>query len=191
MTGDTELSRLLLEFGKADSNDDGSDGGKDEEGEGSSSEDTAVEEPKHELRDLSDADRLKASLALMQKSELVPIEEQKHNTLKQLKRSTRPNRERREQGSVKWSVYGEYIKANGYFGITLFLATIIAQQALNVGTNVWLKNWAQRNSEAGNNGPLSYYLVIYGLLGLGGSTMFLLNGIFLYSVNVIRSAKSE
>lgn len=129
VTGDTELSRLLVEFGKKE-NEEGSD--EEEDGaEGSGSEDTAVEEPKHELRDLSDADRLKASLALMQKSELVPIEQQKFETLKALKRSTRP-KERREQGSVKFSVYKDYIAANGYFGITLFLLTILAQQGLQV-----------------------------------------------------------
>lgn len=57
------------------------------------------------------------------------------------------------------------------------------------GANVWLKNWSQRNAESGNNGNLPFYLGIYGLLGLGGSLMFFANGVFLYSINVIRSAR--
>lgn len=113
MSGDTELSRLLAEFGRAEAEHDSDE----EEDAGSGSDETAVEEPKHELEDLSEADRLKASAALMRRSERVPLEQQKHETLKQLKRSTRPQ-EKREQGSVKWSVYKEYIRANGYIGVS-------------------------------------------------------------------------
>ncbi|ORY80748.1 P-loop containing nucleoside triphosphate hydrolase protein, partial [Leucosporidium creatinivorum] len=183
VTGDTELSRLLLEFGKADQEHDGED-----EEVGSGSEDTAVDETKIELEDLSEAARLKASAALMHKADLVPIELQKRETLKQLKQSTRP-KEKREQGSVKLSIYKEYIRANGYIGVSLYMGTIVLQQALQIGTNVWLKNWATHNSESGDNGNLPYYLGIYAAFGLGASAVFLANGILLYSLCVIRSAK--
>ncbi|KAK4053428.1 hypothetical protein OIV83_001593 [Microbotryomycetes sp. JL201] len=182
MNGDSELSRVLAEFGRAEAE-------HDTEGEdsGSGSEDTAVDEPKHELEDLSEADRLKASAALMRKSSRVPLEEQKRQTLRQLKKSTRP-KEKREQGSVKWEVYKEYIRANGYIGVFLYLATIIAQQGLQIGTNVWLKNWSQRNSETGNNGNLTYYLGIYAAFGVGAAAVLFANGVLLYSLCVIRSA---
>lgn len=147
VTGDTELSRLLLEFGKTDQEE-----GEEEE-VGSGSEDTAVDETKIELEDLSEAVRLKASTALMHRADLVPIEVQKRETLKQLKASTRP-KEKREQGSVKFSVYKEYIRANGYIGIACYMGTIVLQQVLSIATNVWLKNWSQHNSETGDNGSL-------------------------------------
>lgn len=89
----------------------------------------------------------------MHKADLVPIELQKRETLKQLKQSTRP-KEKREQGSVKLSIYKEYIRANGYIGVSLYMGTIVLQQALQIGTNVWLKNWATHNSESGDNGNL-------------------------------------
>lgn len=57
-------------------------------------------------------------------------------------------------------------------------------------TNIWLKNWASRNSAVGDNGPLGYYLGIYAVLGVSASLVFLANGIILYSFCVIQSAKS-
>ncbi|GAA5860287.1 hypothetical protein JCM3774_000370 [Rhodotorula dairenensis] len=204
--GDTELSRLLLEFGKSS--------GEDDDGNGSGSDETAVgdtpggdgnavvaasegkekvEEPMVDEATLDAEDlaiklKLQQSHALSRRAQPVPVAEQKMQTLRELKRSTRP-KERREQGSVKWSVYKEYIKANGYVGASLYLFTIVAQQGLQIATNVWLKNWSQHNSDTGNNGNITYYLTIYALLGVGASLIFFLNGVLLYSLCVIRSAK--
>ncbi|SCV73559.1 BQ2448_7485 [Microbotryum intermedium] len=179
--GDTELSRLLIEFGKQNYD--------DEEGEGSGSEDTAVEEPKkHELIELSTELKRKATEALSHRAEPVPVLEQKRETLRLLKRSTRP-KEKREQGSVKVGIYKEYIKANGYLGVGLYMSTIVLQQILQIGTNVWLKNWAQHNSETGDNGNLTWYLAIYAAFGVGASLAYLLNGLLLYSFCVVRAAK--
>lgn len=133
--GDSELSRLLLEFGKS--------GGDDDDGNGSGSDETAVgdgpngdgtvvgatgdgnekvEEPKVDEATLDAEDlaiklKLQQTHALSRRAQPVPVTEQKMQTLRELKRSTRP-KERREQGSVKWSVYKEYIKANGYVGVS-------------------------------------------------------------------------
>lgn len=133
--GDTELSRLLLEFGKS--------GGDEDDGNGSGSDETAVgdgpggehgivavadgkekvEEPEVDEATLNAEDlaiklKLQQSHALSRRAQPVPVAEQKMQTLRELKRSTRP-KERREQGSVKWSVYKEYIKANGYVGVRI------------------------------------------------------------------------
>lgn len=131
--GDTELSRLLIEFGKS--------GGEEDDGNGSGSDETAVgdgpgdernagseekdkekaEEPEVDEATLNAEDlaiklKLQQSQAVKKRAEPIPVAEQKLQTLRELKRSTRP-KERREQGSVKWSVYKEYIKANGYIGV--------------------------------------------------------------------------
>ena len=71
------------------------------------------------------------------------------------------------------------------------MLTIVLQQALQIGTNLWLKNWSQHNSESGSNANLTWYLGIYAAFGLGSSLMFLTNGLILYSFCVIRSAKSK
>lgn len=87
------------------------------------------------------------------------------------------------------------------------MGTILLQQGLQIGTNVWLKNWSQRNSESGDNGNLPYYLGICAPLltsrsrttltrphadaafGVGASLVYLANGLLLYSLCVVRSAK--
>ncbi|TNY24017.1 hypothetical protein DMC30DRAFT_371993 [Rhodotorula diobovata] len=197
MQGDTELSKLLIEFGKSSE-----EGGSDSEGD-TAVEDTPVvvgdgaddkaEEPKQDEATLDAEDlavklKIAESRALAHRAQPIPVDEQKRETLRQLKRSTRP-KENREQGSVKWSVYKDYIKANGYLGTFLYLFTIVSQQLLQIGTNVWLKHWSQHNSETGDNEHVKFYLSIYAALGCGASLVFFLNGILLYSLCVIRSAK--
>ena len=112
VTGDTELSRLLLEFGKS---------GDDEEGSSSGDETVVVPQlsTKLETEVLSDSLLRKASDALMRQAVLIPIDVQKRETLKDLKRSTRP-KEKREQGSVQYSVYMNFLRANSYTGVSSF-----------------------------------------------------------------------
>ena len=166
--GDTELSRLLLEFGKnaGGASDDSDDLAGETETAGhetDSSEATTVVEPielatKLEAG-LADTLRHKASIALMKRAEVVAVDVHKRETLRHLKRSTRPT-EKRQQGAVKWSNYLTYIKANSYLGVACYMGTILLQQGLQIATNVWLKNWSQRNSDSGDNGNLPFYLGI-------------------------------
>lgn len=101
---DSELSRLLQEFGKT--TDDDSLGDEATDGEGSGSEETVVSpqvlSAKLEV-DLDPALRARASKALMSRADLIPVDVQKRATLKSLKASTR-SKEKREQGSVKFGV---------------------------------------------------------------------------------------
>ncbi|GAA5821197.1 hypothetical protein JCM3770_005247 [Rhodotorula araucariae] len=198
MQGDTELSRLLIEFGKSGDGEHGSDSGSDTAVDatpivaGDRTEDKA-EEPKQDEAQLDAEDlavklKIAESGAITRRAQPIPVEEQKRQTLRHLQRSTRP-KENREQGSVKLSVYKDYIKANGYLGTFLYLFTIVTQQLLQIGTNVWLKNWSQHNSETGDNEHVKFYLSVYAALGCGASLVFFINGILLYSLCVVRSAK--
>lgn len=60
---------------------------------------------------------------------------------------------------------------------------------LSIGTNVWLKNWSQHNNVVGYNDNVKYYLSVYFALGLGTALLYLINGILLACVCVIRSAR--
>jgi hypothetical protein len=62
----------------------------------------------------------------MMRAEEVAVDVQKRETLRQLKKSTRP-KEHREQGSVKWGIYKNYIKANGYIGVRPFQTRCFGQ----------------------------------------------------------------
>ncbi|GAA6062217.1 hypothetical protein JCM10212_006452 [Sporobolomyces blumeae] len=192
--GDTELSRLLMEFGKkTDDEDTDSDTAAEETNGSGSGEETLADrdedESKLEAEDLAIKLKMQQNSAWQKQAQLIPVEEQKRETLLTLKRSTRP-KEKREQGSVKWSVYTEYIAANGYLGVFLYMFTILLQQALNIGKDVWLKQWAQHNAATGENGNLWYYLGIYALIGSSASVTMFVNGILLYSLCVIRAAKT-
>lgn len=45
--------------------------------------------------------------------------------------------------------------------VSLYMFTILLQQGLQISTNVWLKNWSERNATSGDNGYLPYYLGMY------------------------------
>ncbi|GAA5830776.1 hypothetical protein JCM5353_002363 [Sporobolomyces roseus] len=191
--GDTELSRLLKEFGKKgdDEDTDSDTANEDNSGSGSGEEtlaDVQEDESKLEAEDLAIKLKMQQSASLMRQAQLVPVQEQKLETLKNLKRSTRP-KEKREQGSVKWSIYKGYVEANGYLGVFLYLFTILLQQGLNIAKDVWLKQWAQHNAAAGDNGNLWFYLGIYAAIGTSASLAMFVNGVLLYSLCVIRAAK--
>lgn len=90
ITGDSELSRLLIEFGKNNSDEEDTDG----------SESTLVIEDlaaKLESGKQSPTAVQKANIALQRKAVAIPIDVQKRETLRTLKASTRP-KEKREQG---------------------------------------------------------------------------------------------
>ncbi|GAA5856368.1 hypothetical protein JCM8547_008708 [Rhodosporidiobolus lusitaniae] len=190
--GDSDLSKLLIEFGKAGDNDD--EESTETAADANSGTDETVVEPEPVDEATLDAEDLALKLkqkdcaALMRRAVPVPVEEQKRETLLALKRSTRP-KENREQGSVKWAVYKEYIKANGYLGVILYLFTIVLQQVLLVAKDVWLKTWAQHNADTGTNGNIPYYLGVYGAIGFTASAIFFVNGVLLYSMCVVKSAQ--
>lgn len=72
---------------------------------------------------------------------------------------------------------------------TTQLATLALVQMTSILTNVWLKNWSQHNKNVGYNDNVKYYLTVYFALGLGTACLYLLNGILLACVCVIRSAR--
>lgn len=223
--GDTELSRLLSEFGRKSEQID------DTEGSGSDetfvADDAAIEREKETL---SASALQKATQALIKHAVMIPIDVQKRATLKELKTSTRP-KEKREQGSVKYSIYQNFIRANSYSGVRPpsfhLMANITELRRLFSGCSLHVNyrpaanssNWnqsmveilgpgevvstlipflrpkltplkrSQHNADTGDNGNLTFYLGIYAAFGLGASVTFLINGLLLYSLCVIRAAK--
>lgn len=51
---------------------------------------------------------------------------------------TRQKKEFVEQGKVKWSVYGEYAKENNLYAVAIYLFTLLASQAANMGKRLQL-----------------------------------------------------
>ena len=69
-----------------------------------------------------------------------------------------------ETTSVERAVYGFYFKAVGVQVALWILFLNILQQAISIGTNVWLSTWSD-DPDAGQSSVRDMYLGVYGLLG--------------------------
>ncbi|KAF9269001.1 multidrug resistance-associated ABC transporter [Marasmius fiardii PR-910] len=76
------------------------------------------------------------------------------------------SQEHKEQGTVKWSVYGEYIKAASRIASFFFVFLTIASQAINLMANLVLRSWGEHNREEGSNAGMFRYLLFYGVCSL-------------------------
>lgn len=93
---------------------------------------------------------------------------------------TRTAKEHQEQGKVKWAVYGEYAKMNSPLALGIYIFALLAAQCAQIGGNVWLKNWAEINGEAGSNPEVGKYIGIYFAFGIGGSSLTVLQTLILW-----------
>ncbi|KAJ2785541.1 hypothetical protein H4R18_000486 [Coemansia javaensis] len=100
------------------------------------------------------------------------------------------------QGSVEWSVYWTYVRACGGRNMAVFGLALIAASVSNVCANMWLKHWASSNDGTDFSGffwsaaahPVSYYLLIYGALGLLGASMASLQSLLLWTRCSVRAS---
>jgi ATP-binding cassette subfamily C (CFTR/MRP) protein 1 len=93
---------------------------------------------------------------------------------------TRQAKEHLEQGKVKWSVYGEYAKANNLAAVAVYLIALVAAQTAQIAGSVWLKNWADRNTEAGSNPEVGKYIGIYFVFGVGAAVLTVVQTLILW-----------
>jgi hypothetical protein len=81
--------------------------------------------------------------------------------------------QQREVGSVKTRHYMAYLRANGYIGVAFYVLSIVLNQAFQIFSALWLKNWSQHNNEQATNTDTGYYLSVYFALGLGKGVLIL------------------
>ncbi|KAL2016276.1 hypothetical protein VTK56DRAFT_3904 [Thermocarpiscus australiensis] len=93
---------------------------------------------------------------------------------------TKQAKEHSEQGKVKWSVYGEYAKVNNLAAVAVYLIALIASQTAQIAGSVWLKNWAERNTEAGRNPEIGKYIGIYFVFGIGSGALTMAQTLILW-----------
>ncbi|KAJ1735865.1 hypothetical protein LPJ61_000309 [Coemansia biformis] len=100
------------------------------------------------------------------------------------------------QGSVEWGIYATYVRACGGRNMAVFGMALLAASVSNVCANMWLKHWASSNDGTDFSGlfwstaahPVSYYLLIYGGLGLLGASMSSLQSLLLWTRCSIRAS---
>ncbi|XP_026834856.1 multidrug resistance-associated protein 1 isoform X14 [Drosophila erecta] len=75
--------------------------------------------------------------------------------------------EKSQTGGVEFAVYKHYIKSVGIF---LSVATLVLNfvfQAFQIGSNLWLTQWANDQNVANDTGLRDMYLGVYGAFGFG------------------------
>ncbi|KAJ2157849.1 hypothetical protein GGF46_004212 [Coemansia sp. RSA 552] len=105
--------------------------------------------------------------------------------------------ETNEKGQVKWEVYRTYFQASGMSNIAILAAVVVASAVIGVCANLWLKHWASSNSQVDGasffqltqNHSITYYLLIYGALGLFGAVMDAMISFMLWTRVSIIAAK--
>ncbi|KAK7428905.1 ATP-binding cassette glutathione S-conjugate transporter ycf1 [Neonectria magnoliae] len=93
---------------------------------------------------------------------------------------TKQSKEFVEQGKVKWSVYWEYAKENNIYAVGLYLLMLLAAQTANIGSSVWLKEWADRNQKLNSNDHVGKYIGIYFAIGIGASALTVVQTLILW-----------
>jgi len=177
-----DLKKLIDDFGKNTSPDDMPD-------DLITSDATIVPSEENSTQSSTSKPR-QESVVLMRRPS---ISTRKNNNTGNLKTSKAPGKvsEHKEKGSVKYDVYRTYWRANGVISVAVALSCTVLQQILSLMTTLWLKNWSSSNENTSRDEGLhlKYYLGIYGLLGFLTSVAAFVNGVTLFSLCAVRSAK--
>ncbi|OWB77096.1 hypothetical protein B5S32_g1255 [[Candida] boidinii] len=134
----------------------------------------------------------RASLASLKKNALVVDKYQSNNSVNNgetVERKTAKSIEKKEKGSVKWSVYLNYAKACSSTGIMVVTLMVFLTVGLSVSGNYWLKHWSESNSKNGSNKNVLMYVGVYALFGIGSGVATLVRAIVMWSWCSIRGAR--
>ncbi|KAI9746617.1 MAG: hypothetical protein M1818_000330 [Claussenomyces sp. TS43310] len=93
---------------------------------------------------------------------------------------TKQSKEFSEQGKVKWDVYKEYARTSNLGAVSVYAITLLGAQTAQIGGSVWLKNWAELNSEQGSNPQVGKYIGIYFAFGIGSSGLVVIQTLILW-----------
>ncbi|TID19224.1 hypothetical protein CANINC_003794 [Pichia inconspicua] len=156
---DSDLFRLINEFGRKDKPTEEDSGNITSEPDSSPLE-------RSETSSATLIDDLKKSTFDDSKAE---IEDFRTDIVNKEKREISAGRaEKHEQGKVGWDVYLTYAKACGGTNVLIMIGFMVAAMGLYVAANVWLKHWSEINSKLGYNPEPWKYLGIYFLFCIAG-----------------------
>ncbi|PWN48566.1 putative YCF1 [Violaceomyces palustris] len=129
------------------------------------------------------------STASLQRPKTLTKRQVKQDTIRQLRETTQP-KEKSQQGSVKPEVYKQYAKSASYLGVALYFLALVATQTAQVSRDIVLKQWGAKNSETGGSKEdTSFYLTLYGIVGIFASISFCLAPFLLNVWLAISSAR--
>lgn len=116
----------------------------------------------------------------------------RQETMRQLRETSSP-KELRATGSVSWDVYRQYAQSANYAGFALYLGAQLLTQVFQVGRDVVLKIYSEKNDEAGPGGAgpdvAKHYMRLYGAVGLGGAAVMSIGPLILWMWLAVSSAR--
>ncbi|KAI1286762.1 Multidrug resistance-associated protein 1 [Halotydeus destructor] len=86
-------------------------------------------------------------------------------------------------GSVKWTIYKEYLRAIGFKSCLAILAGAVAANVMNIASSLWLTAWSDdaSNPETANSTSLKYVRIgIYGVLGVSEAFLMLVGNLITF-----------
>ncbi|PLW14381.1 hypothetical protein PCANC_17466 [Puccinia coronata f. sp. avenae] len=130
------------------------------------------------------------SAVLMRRPSTPTLRNRHKEALKSLK-APQKVLEHKEKGSVKYNVYKTYRRANGVANVAIALASTVVKKVFSLMTTLWLKHWSSKNQHPSGNPQLhlGYYLAVYSLLGFFTGLAAFVNGVTLFSVWAVCSAR--
>ncbi|WOO86211.1 Metal resistance protein YCF1 [Vanrija pseudolonga] len=167
----SELFKLITGLGKQSAKKNGEESGSVTPtvvGSATPSEDEAdsVDEP-DELRKRR-ADR--RSSTATRRASILSLRQAKRDALHDLRESAKP-KEHIEKGSVKFSIYKQYLTAAGLGGVAIFIIGLALGQGSSIFSNVILKYWGTLNQQMGRNVEVAKYLTAYGIMGFSSGLL--------------------
>ncbi|KAL2758487.1 hypothetical protein ACRALDRAFT_1075065 [Sodiomyces alcalophilus JCM 7366] len=90
---------------------------------------------------------------------------------------------------TKWGVYAHYAKTVGFDAVTLYCVSVIAAQAIQMGSTLWLKRWADSNVLKDNRAHSTVYISVYMALGFGSSVVSLVQSLILWIACATRASQ--
>lgn len=99
------------------------------------------------------------------------------------------NKEVSKKGSVKWSVYLDYIRACNWVIILIWLGFNFLEVQIAILGNWVLKYWSEKNLATGENVKPQLYLLIYTLTGVAGALLAFIGNYLIWRFSAIRSSR--
>jgi ATP-binding cassette subfamily C (CFTR/MRP) protein 1 len=139
----------------------------------------------------STSSQRRASLSSLRKSRIGKAKGDEEMALMPVSRQivSRQTKEISQKGKVKWSVYGAYAKACNPIAVCIWLFSVAAVQSLQVGSAVWLKNWAENNEKSSVNSDIGKNVGIYFALGISASAMIVVQTMIMWVYCSIQASK--
>ncbi|KAJ1949962.1 hypothetical protein FBU59_000908, partial [Linderina macrospora] len=98
-------------------------------------------------------------------------------------------------GKVSTESYIDYLRACTFYGIFLFVSSMIMNQGLLVLSNVWLKTWSSANEQHEREGTVDphtpmYYITVYGLFGVVSAIFCQIRSQTVWTICAVNSGKT-